>query len=175
MARFIKTPAFAVVLLILGGGVGVWRWQAGSDHKILFNTAQIRRGDLVATISATGTIEPVEVIDVGAQVAGRISSFGTDKDGKTIDYRSMVEEGAVLAKIDDSVYAAELAVAKAQLEQAKAGELSGAANIEQMKARLVQTEAEWKRAQELEHSKLLSVSEYESNKANYEIAKPTVS
>src|SRR5260221_5574090 len=129
MALFIKTPDFAGVLLILGGGVGVWRWQAGSDHKILFNTAQIRRGDLVATISATGTVEPVEVVDVGAQVAGRISSFGTDTNGKTIDYRSVVEEGAVLAKIDESVYAADLAVAKAR-------ELSAAANLEQMNAKL---------------------------------------
>ncbi len=91
----------------------------------------------------------MEVVDVGAQVAGLIKTFGTDINGKTIDYGSVVEEGAVLAKIDDSVYAADLAVAKAQMEQAKAGELSAAANLEQMKAKLVQADAEWKRAQEL--------------------------
>ena len=37
---------------------------------------------LVSTINATGTIEPMEVIDVGAQVAGLIRSFGKDKTGK---------------------------------------------------------------------------------------------
>ena len=55
-----------------------------------------------------------------------------------------MEEGTVLAKIDDSVYAAELAVAQAQFEQTKAGELSAAANLEQTKAKVVQAEAEWK-------------------------------
>ena len=44
-----------------------------------------------------------------------------------------------------------------------------------MRANLIQTEAEWKRAQELERSKLMSLSDYESNKANYEVAKANVS
>jgi len=86
---------------------------------------------VAATIGATGTIEPLEVVDVGAQVAGRIRSFGTDRDGKTVDYGSVIEEGALLAKIDESVYAADLSVAKAR-------ELSAAANLEQMNARLDQ-------------------------------------
>ena len=45
--------------------------------------------------------EPEEVIDVGAQVAGQILSFGKDADGKTVDYGSHVREGTVLARIDD--------------------------------------------------------------------------
>jgi HlyD family secretion protein len=135
----------------------------------------VKRGDLAATISSTGTIEPVEVVDVGAQVAGRIISFGTDKAGKTIDYRSVVEEGAVLAKIDDSVYTAALAVANAQVEQDKAAELSAASNVEQAKAKLVQAEAEWSRAQELTRAKLMSGSDYDSSKANYQVAKANVS
>jgi HlyD family secretion protein len=120
----------------------------------------VNRGDLVATISATGTIEPVEVVDVGAQVAGLISSFGKDKDGKTIDYGSVVEAGTVLAQIDDSVYAADVALARAQLEQDK--------------AKLLQAEADWKRAQELVNAKLVPLSDYDSNKTSYEVAKASV-
>ncbi len=81
-----------------------------------------------ATINASGTLEPMEVVDVGAQVAGRIKSSGSDVEGKPVDYGSVVEEGAVLARIDDSVYAADLAVAKAQVEHAAAGKLSVAAS-----------------------------------------------
>ena len=128
----------------------------------------MKRGDVAATISASGTIEPSETVDVGAQVAGRITSFGTDIDGKTIDYNSVVEQGAVLAKIDDSVYAADLSVAKA-------GELTAAANLEQMNAKLDQAEAEWKRAQELYHNKLMAQVDYDTDKANYEVAKANVS
>jgi HlyD family secretion protein len=128
----------------------------------------------VSTISATGTIEPVEVVDVGAQVAGLIKSFGKDKDGKPIDYGSVVEEGSVLAQIDDSVYAADLGVARAQMEQDKAGEVSALANVEQMEARLVQAEADWNRAQELSRSKLLAQSDFDTYKANYQVAKANV-
>ena len=54
-----------------------------------------KRGDIEATISATGTVEPV-VVDVGAQVSGIIGSFGKDKYGNMIDYSSPVEIGTVL-------------------------------------------------------------------------------
>jgi HlyD family secretion protein len=134
----------------------------------------VKRGDIASTISATGTIEPVEVVDVGAQVAGLIKSFGKDRDGKVIDYGSIVEEGSVLAQIDDSVYAADLGVAKAQMEQDKAGEVSSMANVEQMEARLAQAEADWNRAQELSRSKLLAQSDFDTYKANYQVAKANV-
>jgi HlyD family secretion protein len=139
-----------------------------------FRTAVVKRGDVTATISASGTIEPEEVVDVGAQVAGLIKSFGTDIDGRKIDYGSVIEEGAVLAKIDESVYAADLAVANAQMERDKAGELSAAANLDQMKAKLIQAEAEWKRSQELSNSKLLATVDYDTARANYETSKANV-
>jgi len=175
MRRLLKKSILVLAGLALAAGVGGWFWHAQSDSRVLFRTVTLRRGDVTATITASGTIEPEEVVDIGAQVAGLIKSFGTDTAGKAIDYGSVVEKDAVLATIDDSVYAADLAVAKAQLEQAKAGELSATAGFEQMRAKLIQTEAEWKRAQELERSKLMSLSDYESNKANYEVAKANVS
>ncbi len=172
MAQF-KKIILVIVVVILAVGVVGWRWNA-RGRKLAFRTTPVNRGDLVATISATGTLEPIEVVDVGAQVAGLILSFGKDKDGKTIDYGSSVGEGTVLAKIDDSTYAADFAVAKAQLDQGKAGELSAAANLEQTKAKYIQAEAEWVRGQELSRSKLLAGSDFDTYKANYEIAKANV-
>jgi HlyD family secretion protein len=174
MQRFLAKPVLAIVIIILVGGVGAGWWWVGSDHKLSFRTAAVKHGDVAATISATGTIEPIEVVDVGAQVAGLIKAFGTDAAGKTIDYGSVVEEGAMLAKIDESVYAADLAVAKAQMEQDKARELSAGANLEQARAKLTQAEADWNRAQELGRSKLLAVSDSDSFKAGYEVAKANV-
>ena len=169
----ISLAAAAIVVTILAAGA--WWWRARNGSQLSFRTAVVKRGDVEATISASGTLEPKETVDVGAQVAGRITTFGTDVEGKTIDYDSVVEKGAVLARIDDSVYAADLAVAKAQLEQAEAGELSAAANLEQMKAKLVQAEAEWKRAQALYNSKLVAQADYDTAEANYEVAKSDVS
>jgi HlyD family secretion protein len=174
MLPFLKKPVIATVAIVLTGGAGAWWWHARSDPLVSFRTAVVKRGDLVATINATGTIEPEEVVDVGAQVAGLVSSFGKDKDGKTIDYGSLVEEGTVLAQIDESVYAADLAVANAQVAQDKAGESSAAATLEQTKAKLIQAEADWKRAQELLNSKLEPLSLFDSDKASYQVAKANV-
>ena len=168
MQRFLTRPFLAIAIVILAGGAGAGWWWGRSDHKLSFRTAIVKHGDVAATISATGTIEPIEVVDVGAQVAGLIKAFGTDAAGKTIDYGSVVEEGAMLAKIDESVYAADLSVAKA-------GELTAAANLEQMNAKLDQAGAEWKRAQELYNNKLMAQVDYDTDKANYEVAKANVS
>jgi HlyD family secretion protein len=170
-----RRPAIVILVLALAAGIGGRLWHVRSNPKRILSTADLKRGDIIATISSTGTIEPVEVVDVGAQVAGLIRSFGQDKKGNVIDYGSIVEKGTILAKIDESVYAADLALAKAQLEKDKAGELSAAANLEQMKARLTEVEANWKRAQTLVRSELLTLTEYDSSKANYEIAKANVS
>lgn len=168
MKRLLKIPVVTVAIAVLVMVAGLWWWHARNSSPFFFHAAVVKRGDVAATISASGTIEPVEVVDVGAQVAGLIKSFGTDIDGRTIDYGSVVEEGAVLAKIDDSVYAADLSVAKA-------GELSAAANLEQMKAKLDQAGAEWKRAQELYQNKLIAQVDYDTDKANYEVARANVS
>jgi HlyD family secretion protein len=171
----LSRPVAWIVIAAVAVVITAWWWHERSGHQLLFRTAVVKRGDIAATISATGTLEPVEVVDVGAQVAGQINSFGTDTDGKTIDYRSTVEEGAVLAKIDESVYAAELAVANAQLAQGQAGVLSAAANVEQAKAKFVQAEGEWNRAQSLTTSKLLATADSDTARANYEVAKANVS
>jgi HlyD family secretion protein len=167
MQRIFKilVPTAIVLALIV---FVLWRWHPWSRSQLSFRTATVKHGDVESIISASGTIEPVEVVDVGAQVAGRISYFGTDIHSNTIDYGSLVAEDAVLAKIDDSVYIADLAVAKA-------GEMSAAANLEQTKAKFDQAAAEWKRSQELFNSKLLAQVDYDTAKANYEIAQANVS
>jgi HlyD family secretion protein len=119
-------------------------------------------------------VEPEEVVDVGAQVAGQINSFGKDKNGKTIDYGSVVEEGTILAQIDDSLYAADVALANAQLQQAKAGVLRTEADLGQLKARLYQAKRDWDRAQKLGPSEALAQSSYDAYKSAYEIAQANV-
>ena len=66
-----------------------------------------------AKIKALGTIEPAEVVDVGAQVPGTITSVNTD-------YGAKVEAGAVLATIDSERYAAAVELAKTGCERAEA-------------------------------------------------------
>ncbi len=174
MRRPLKLTLTIVAILLLAGGWGLWQRRAHAAHKPAFRETPVKRGDLFVTITATGTLEPEEVVDVGAQVEGLINVFGKDKNGKTIDYGSVVEEGTVLAKIDDCLYAADVALAKAQLEQDKAGEVRAEAELDQMKAKLAQAEADWNRAQKLGPSEALAPTTYDSYKANYQIAKANV-
>ena len=143
----------------------------GSGKSAGFKTVQVKRGDLQAMISATGTVEPEEVVDIGAQVAGRIVTFGKDKNGEEVDYGSFVEAGTVLARIDDALYAADAAAAKAQLAQAKAAVQKAQADLGQMQAKLLQTENDWTRAHKLGPSDALSQTDFDAARANYEVAK----
>ncbi|MBF0521196.1 MAG: efflux RND transporter periplasmic adaptor subunit, partial [Nitrospirae bacterium] len=152
-------------------GAGAWWFYVKGDKASTFRTEAVNRGDLEATISATGTVEPEEVVDVGAQVSGIISTFGKDKYGNMIDYGSPVEVGTVLARIDDSLYSAAAKAAGAQLQQAIANKLSADANVLQMQARLLQATQDWERAQKLGPSEALAKSAYDQYHANYEVAK----
>jgi len=164
-----------IILVVMGlaviGGASVWWLRSKRDKGPPFRTVPVKRGDLVATISATGTLEPEAAVDIGAQVAGVIIAFGKDKHGKDIDWGSVVEEGTVLAKIDDSLYAAAVETAKAQLQQAVANKISADANVLQMKAKLLQAQQDWGRAQKLGPSDALAQSAYDQYQANYEVAK----
>ncbi|MBY0522075.1 MAG: efflux RND transporter periplasmic adaptor subunit [Gemmataceae bacterium] len=159
--------SLVVVVALAGCGLGYWYVQASSPKGPSFRTAVVERANLSATISATGTIEPEEVVDVGAQVAGMIKTFGPDiRDStKFIDYRSEVEKDTILAQIDDSLY-------RAQMEQAKANVQRAEADLIQMKARIVQTERDWRRAQVLGPNKgVISGLDYDNTLAAYETAK----
>ncbi|HUL01315.1 MAG TPA: RND transporter, partial [Nitrospirota bacterium] len=157
-----------VIILVVGVlavvGIGGWWFRSKGNKDPAFRTAQVKLGDVVATISATGTVEPEQVVDVGAQVAGIIKAFGKDKVGKTIDYGSVVEKGTVLVQIDDSLYVAALDTAKAQLQLAEA-------NVLQMKAKLLQAQHDWDRAQKLGPSDALAQTVYDQYQATYEVAK----
>ena len=93
-ANFMKRVGVIVVLIIgmlVAVGTGVWTFWSSGDKTPIFRTVAVKRGDLVATISATGTVEPIAAVDVGARVAGVIIAFGKDKTGKPLNLGSVVK------------------------------------------------------------------------------------
>jgi len=169
-----KRWVIALIVLGLVGTASATYFRRDNSKSVSYRTAVVTRGDLVATIGATGTVEPEEVIDVGAQVAGQILSFGKDAEGKTVDYGSVVEAGTVLARIDDSLYEADAAQAQAQVQSAKASLQRARADLEQMKAKLLQADRDWKRARQIGPSEALAQASYDAYEAAYASARATV-
>jgi HlyD family secretion protein len=157
-----------VVVALAGSAAGFWYWRQAEQHLPQFRIEPVIRGNLVASISATGTIEPQEVVDVGAQVAGKIESLGPDPNdpSRTIDYGSAVDVGTVLAQIDDDLYKTSVDQAKATLQRAEA-------DLGQLRARVYQREREWGRMQKLAAQGRTNVAEttYDAAQADYEAAK----
>jgi HlyD family secretion protein len=174
MKRLLKYGVLLLVFLAVLAFAVSWLLKRDTKGSVLFRTVPVKQGDLVATIGATGTVEPEEVVDVGAQVAGRIVAFGKDVSGKAVDYGSRVEEGTILAQIDDSLYAADVAQSKAQLDQARAGVLRAEADLVQMQAKLIQAERDWNRAKKLGPGDALSQADYDASVSAYDVAKANV-
>jgi HlyD family secretion protein len=171
LRRAFKITALVVAVLAVLGGVAAWWLWFHRDRDPMFLTEAVKRGDLMATISGTGTVEPEQVVDVGAQVTGIVLSFGRDVEDKLVDYGSVVKTGTVLARIDDTLYVAAVEIDKAQLQQARANLVNAKANVPQMKAKLVEADADWGRAKVLGPSQALAHTTYDQYKANYETAK----
>jgi HlyD family secretion protein len=166
----------AVVGLLGGAGWGVWQWRGSGDAGPSYRTEKATRGRLVALISATGTVVPEEVVDVGAQVAGRIEKFGEDPDrsGKPIDYRSRVEKGTKLAYIDKALYEADVNSAKADLAVARADVDRARADVAVAEAKLTQTERDFERARRLGPGGAIAGSDFDLLRSAYESARATV-
>ena len=184
MKQFLKK--LLVLVIIIGalavGWVVVRSYSRGkANEKVVFKTEEIVRGDVIRSISATGTVEPEELVNVGAQVNGKIMSFGKDADGNPVDFSSRVTTGMVLAQIDDVPYKADLQDAEATHERAKAGIIQAEAGIESAEASLKQSEtrlalakANWDRAQTLFQSKTMTKSDYDSYQSDYSTAQAEI-
>lgn len=170
----LKRPLILVVIACILVFAASMFLRSGQSQPVSFRTVAVQRGDVQATISATGTVEPEEVVDVGAQVGGIILAFGKDAAGKTVDYGSTVEKDMVLAKIDDSLYSADMASAKAQFQLAKAGVQRAEADLGQLRAKLVQAERDWARAKKLGPSDALSQADYDAALSAFDSAKANV-
>ncbi len=164
-----------VVVALVGCGVLYYTKYVGADPPTRFRTATIKQGDLLSTISATGTVQAEENVDVGAQVVGRIQDLGIEPSElngrkpddippaeraklKRVDYRTVVHPNTELAYIDPAIYKAQLAQAEASLERAKA-------DVIQLKAKREQAEADWQRAQRLRPDRAAADKEAAAAKA----------
>jgi len=145
-----KAVLFVALIGLVGGAAwGIWQWRSRGAGEVRYRTEKVARGRIASLINASGTLVPEALIDVGAQVAGKIVSFGEDPDvsGKAIDYGSrVVKDKTVLARIDDSLYSTEVNIAEAELAVAKAEHEKAKYDLEAARARSEQAASDLDRA-----------------------------
>jgi HlyD family secretion protein len=111
-------------------------------------TDVVSRGAIVTGVSATGTLEAVETVQVGTQVSGTVKTLHAD-------YNSIVRKGQLLAKLDP-------AVIHAEIERAKANLASAQADVERMRVTANDADRKLVRARELFERQLIPASELDA-------------
>jgi HlyD family secretion protein len=138
----------AAVLLVVAVTIGFFL-KKGKTEDVTYRFVTVTKGDLEATVSATGKLSAVRTVQVGTQVSGQLA-------GIYVDFNDHVKKGQVLARIDPTVL-------QQQVRQAEA-------DIERVKADVAQKKYELDQNTPLFQQKVITESEYNTSKYNYTVA-----
>jgi len=108
--RLIGSTAACAILAAIG--VGVYRHAYPAGRGPYVSTSAVTRGDIVESVSATGTLTPLRSVDIGSQVSGTVKKL-------YVDFNSIVKQGELLAELDPALFQAALDSARASLAQAQ--------------------------------------------------------
>jgi len=155
-----KKVLMGIVIIIILGLAAFFLFR-NTESEVNFMTEKVVSGDIVATVTATGTVNAVTTVLVGTQVSGTIKNI-------YVDFNSPVKKGQLIATIDPATF-------EAQVAQARANLLSAKANVEKAEATLVDAKRTMDRNRELLSKNLIAKSDLDTAETNYETSKAQVS
>ena len=158
--------AVLVVGLALAGGGGAWWWsQRSAAEAVQYRTAKIERGNLQATVSASGAVNPVTQVSVGTQVSGQIKDL-------YVDFNSEVKAGQLIARIDPETFEyrvrsaqADVDAASAAVVTAQAAAAASRANVSRAQVDLQEAQRDLDRKQSLVDKQFIAQSEGDKARA----------
>jgi HlyD family secretion protein len=150
MKRWMFIPL--VFLAVAAAGWFAWRHWARPNKVATYRTVKVERGDVVQIVRATGTVQPVRLVQVGTQVNGIVQKL-------YVDFNSRVKAKDVIAEIDPSVY-------RANLAQAEANVVHSQASVDEARANLLKASNDLVRATGLAKRDLLSSADLDAAVAN---------
>ena len=153
-----RTIWVTLILVSVIAVTGLWLWTDESDSEITssYSIGKVTRGDIVSSVSATGTLSPVITVQVGSQVSGTIQHLYAD-------FNSRVKKGDLIAQIDPSLFKARLAEAEANLKSAQAARDKAWVGVLDAKRQL-------ERLQGLQKKSLVSESDVDAAKFAHQTA-----
>src|SRR6185503_7535314 len=112
-AAWLGLSLLALALLGAGGWYAWKTWVADDGGADRFATTLVQRGDIEDVVTATGTLQPKDFVDVGTQVSGQLKKLH-------VEIGSSVKQGALLAEIDPTLYLSKVDADRAQLKNQEA-------------------------------------------------------
>jgi len=128
------------VLVVALAGAGWWWTQRADGDAVQYRTAKIERGNLQATVSASGAVNPVTQVSVGTQVSGQIRDL-------LVDFNSEVKAGQLIAQIDPETFEYRVRSAQADVEAAQATVLTAQASTAAGRAQVARAQVDLNEAQ----------------------------
>ncbi len=107
-----KKNIIIAVAIIIVGVVLYSVLKKNAPHKVTYENAQVTRGNINISVTATGTVEPITQVEVGTQVSGIVDKI-------YVDYNSIVKKGQVIAVLDKVNLESELASQESSLSSAQ--------------------------------------------------------
>ena len=154
-----KIVILFVVMILLGAGAYFIFRSDQNDQK--YGTEKVTKGDIVSSITATGTVNAVTTVLVGTQVSGTIKNI-------YVDFNSPVKKGQLIAQIDPAIF-------DAQVAQARANLLSAKANVEKAVVAVADAKRTMNRQKELFAKNLVARSDVDAAETAYDTANTQVS
>lgn len=109
-----KKKITGIVILLIIVATGIWYFtRSEKENAVSFVTVQPKNGTIAISVTATGTIQPVDTVAVGTQVSGTISKV-------FVDFNSVVKKGQLLAQLDQTLLESQTQLIAANLQQARA-------------------------------------------------------
>src|SRR5512132_2657449 len=125
----------------IGAGAGAYYYKrSGPEVQVL--SSPIARGEIIDTVGATGTLQAVTTVQVGSQVSGNIQYLGAD-------FNSIVRKSQVIARLDPSLFEAQLQQVQANLVQARANLTKARSELDRARVQLTDAQQKYARAKEL--------------------------
>lgn len=159
-SKRLKRLIFAGLGLALIAIIVIVFMARGKSTATQYQTQEVRRGDLTVIVTATGTLQPTNDVEVGSELSGTIKTVEAD-------YNNKVRVGQVLARLDTTKLEAQLTQSKASLQSAKAKALQAQATVTETKAKLSQ----FQKVRELSGNRVPSQAEMDAAEAAFERAK----
>lgn len=154
----LKWMFFIVVTAAVG--VGIYLYVSANDARIVYTTLPVKRGDLSVMVTATGSVQPTDQVEISSELSGTVRKVN-------VSFNSPVKSGDVLAELDTNKLQADVQSARAKLASAKA-------NVLKAEAELGSSRTQLERLKSLVNNRISSQQELDTAQYGYDSALATL-